>query len=50
MGSCGYLAILPRLSAVNTAQARAFVVSLQDAGLAPSSGAGLVRGLRAFSA
>ena len=40
----------PALAAVNTAEARAFVVSLQDAGLAPSSVAGFVRGLRAFSA
>src|SRR5688500_7005829 len=35
----------PALSAVNTADARAFVVSLQEAGLSPSSVAGFVRGL-----
>ena len=40
----------PALGAVNIGEARAFVVSLQAAGLAPSSVAGFVRGLRAFSA
>jgi hypothetical protein len=38
----------PELSAVSVAEARAFVVSLQEAGLSPSSVAGFVRGLRAF--
>lgn len=38
------------LAAMSVAEARAFVVSLQEAGLAPSSVAGFVRGLRAFSA
>jgi site-specific recombinase XerD len=40
----------PALSAMSVAEARAFVVSLQEAGLSPSSVAGFVRGLRAFSA
>jgi len=40
----------PALGAVSVAEARAFVVSLQQAGLSPSSVAGFVRGLRAFSA
>ena len=40
----------PALVAVTTAEARAFVVSLQEAGLSPSSVAGFVRGLRALSA
>jgi site-specific recombinase XerD len=40
----------PALDAVTTAEGRAFVVSLQQAGLSPSSVAGFVRGLRAFSA
>jgi hypothetical protein len=40
----------PALSAVSVAEGRAFVVSLQEAGLSPSSVAGFVRGLRAFSA
>jgi site-specific recombinase XerD len=40
----------PALSALSVAEARAFVVSLQGAGLSPSSVAGFVRGLRAFSA
>jgi hypothetical protein len=35
---------------VSFAEGRAFVVSLQEAGLSPSSVAGFVRGLRAFSA
>jgi site-specific recombinase XerC len=38
------------LCAVSVAEARAFVVSLQEAGLSPSSVAGFVRGLRAFAA
>ena len=38
----------PALSAVSVAEGRAFVVSLQEAGLSPSSVAGFVRGLRAF--
>ena len=40
----------PALSAVSVAEGREFVVSLQEAGLSPSSVAGFVRGLRAFSA
>jgi integrase len=40
----------PALGAVSVAKGRAFVVSLQEAGLSPSSVAGFVRGLRAFSA
>ena len=40
----------PALGAMSVAEARAFVVSLQEAGLAPSSVAGFVRGLRAVSA
>ena len=40
----------PTLGAVNIAEAQAFVVPLQEAGLAQSSVAGFVRGLRAFSA
>lgn len=37
----------PALAAVSVTEARAFVVSLQEAGLSPSSVAGFVRGLRA---
>jgi integrase/recombinase XerD len=39
----------PALNAVSVAEARAFVVSLQETGLSPSSVAGFARGLRAFS-